>query len=120
MAPADRVIVVRNIDPVNKTGNEVQNGLNPPEASAAANVGLRVQSNSDLVWTRPNRPGLPVYKPQCPHWFIGCHYFGGISKWVNPRGTFPWRDESEAVAATQFTGLCSCSVTCFNNYSTGR
>jgi prepilin-type N-terminal cleavage/methylation domain-containing protein len=69
----------------------VQNCLNPPEASAARQVGLVVQSNSVSVWTCPNRPGLPVYEPQYDQWVIGYQYFGGITKWQNPVGTFPSR-----------------------------
>jgi len=67
----------------------VQNCLNPPEASAAALVGLRIQSNSASVWTCANRPGLPVYEASFPQWVIGYQYFGGITNWYNPRGTFP-------------------------------
>jgi len=69
----------------------VQNCLNPPEASAAAHVGLVVRSNSASVWTCPNRPGLPVYEPQYNQWVIGYQYFGGITSWQNPAGTFPSR-----------------------------
>lgn len=69
----------------------VQNCLNPPEASASATVGLNVQSNSLSVWTCPNRLGLPVFEPQFPQWVIGFQYFGGITNWVNPVGSFPSR-----------------------------
>jgi len=69
----------------------VQNCLNPPEASAARQVGLVVQSNSASVWTCPNRPGLPVYEPQYDQWVIGYQYFGGVKQWQNPAGTFPSR-----------------------------
>jgi prepilin-type N-terminal cleavage/methylation domain-containing protein len=66
----------------------VQNCLNPPEAGAAASIGLSVRSNSISVWTCPNRPGLPIFEPGFPQWVIGYQYFGGITSWVNPRGTF--------------------------------
>ncbi len=69
----------------------VQNCLNPPEAAAAAQVGLVVRSNSASVWTCPNRPGLPVYEPQYDQWVIGYQYFGGITNWQNPAGTFASR-----------------------------
>jgi prepilin-type N-terminal cleavage/methylation domain-containing protein len=69
----------------------VQNCLNPPEASAAATVGLTVRSNVASVWTCPNRPGLPVYEPGYPQWVLGYQYFGGIEAWHNPAGTFPSR-----------------------------
>jgi len=84
----DRIIETRNEDPVNRSSYWVQNCLNPPEASAAAAVGLKVQSNSVSVWTCPNRPGLPVYEPSFPQWVIGYQYFGGITRWDNPQGTF--------------------------------
>jgi prepilin-type N-terminal cleavage/methylation domain-containing protein len=67
----------------------VQNCLNPPEAGAAALVGLKVQTNSSSVWTCANRPGLPVYEASFPQWVIGYQYFGGLTNWHNPRGDFP-------------------------------
>jgi prepilin-type N-terminal cleavage/methylation domain-containing protein len=66
----------------------VQNCLNPPEASAAAQVGLAVKSNSASVWTCPNRPGLPIYEPDFPQWVIGYQYFGGLTNWYNGAGVF--------------------------------
>jgi prepilin-type N-terminal cleavage/methylation domain-containing protein len=69
----------------------VQNCLNPPEADAAALVGLKVQSNWNSVWACPNRPGLPVYEASFPQWVIGYQYFGGITNWMNPAGTKPSR-----------------------------
>ena len=69
----------------------VQNCLNPPEATAAAQAGLTVRSNFNSVWTCPNRPGLPIYESQFPQWVIGYQYFGGITNWFNPAGTFPSR-----------------------------
>jgi prepilin-type N-terminal cleavage/methylation domain-containing protein len=66
----------------------VQNCLNPPEADAAALVGLRVMSNFNSIWTCPNRPGLPVLEPEFPQWVIGYQYFGGVTNWQNPAGTF--------------------------------
>jgi len=72
-------------------GYFVQNCLNPPEASAAAMVGLAVRSNTVSVWTCPNRPGLPVYEPQYPQWVLGYQYFGGLTNWLNPAGNFPSR-----------------------------
>ena len=85
----DKVIEARNTIPGNPpTGDWVQNCLNPPEVSAAAVIGLKIQSNSPSVWTCPNRPGLPVFEPAYPQWVIGYQYFGGIAKWVNSVGSF--------------------------------
>jgi prepilin-type N-terminal cleavage/methylation domain-containing protein len=69
----------------------VQNCLNPPEATAAAQAGLTVRSNFNSVWTCANRPGLPIFEPQYPQWVIGFQYFGGITNWMNPAGTFASR-----------------------------
>lgn len=69
----------------------VQNCLNPPEADSAAQVGLTVRSNFNSVWTCPNRPGFPILESQFPQWVIGYQYFGGITNWLNPAGTFPAR-----------------------------
>ena len=84
----DRIVTARNSDPVNHTGYWVQNCLNPPEASATSVIGLTVQSNNVSCWTCPNRPGLPVYEAVYPQWVIGYQYFGGITTWVNPSGSF--------------------------------
>jgi prepilin-type N-terminal cleavage/methylation domain-containing protein len=72
-------------------GKYVQNCLNPPEASAAAAVGLIVQSNSASIWTCAGRPGLPVYEPSYPQWVIGFQFFGAVETWHNPQGDFPSR-----------------------------
>lgn len=69
----------------------VQIALNPPEASAATELGLLVQTNAPQakIWTCPNRPGFPEYEASFPQWIIGYQYFGGIDMWMNPLGTFP-------------------------------
>ena len=78
----DKVIQARTT-----SGYWVQNCLNPPEAGAAAVIGLKVQSNAPSVWTCPSRPGLPVYEPPgLDQWVIGYQYFGGITTWANPAG----------------------------------
>lgn len=80
---ADVVLQARLI-----TSRYVQNSLNPPEAHSAASVGLKVQTNIASVWTCPNRPGLPIYEGNYPQWVIGYQYFGGLTNWYNPAGTF--------------------------------
>lgn len=78
-----------NIFRVRSSGTvSVQINLNPPEAVAAGTVGLYVRSNA-TVWTCPDRPALPVYEPAYSQWVIGYQYFGGISTWLNPAGSFP-------------------------------
>jgi prepilin-type N-terminal cleavage/methylation domain-containing protein len=83
----DKVVSARFV--AGSPGYFVQNCLNPPEVSLAAQVGLRVQSNAPSVWTCPNRPGLPVYEPPgLDQWVIGYQYFGGITIWQNSLGSF--------------------------------
>ena len=77
----DRVVVAR--------AGQVQIALNPPEGAAAGTVGLVVSSNFATIWSCPNRRGLPVYEPEFQQWVIGYQYFGGITNWLNPVGTFP-------------------------------
>lgn len=81
----DRVITVRTNGPAG-----VPLALNDPQAGLAAQVGLRVQSNSPSIWTCPNRPGFPQYEPsplgQPPQWDIGYAYFGGMDQWY-PQST---------------------------------
>jgi prepilin-type N-terminal cleavage/methylation domain-containing protein len=52
------------------------------------------------IWSCPNRPGFPVYEPGfaddektlAPGQIVlGYQYFGGITTWVNPGGSFPSR-----------------------------
>jgi len=55
----------------------------------ASTVGLVIRSNANSVWTCPNRPGLPVYEPPgLDQWVIGYQYFGGVTNWMNPAGSF--------------------------------
>jgi prepilin-type N-terminal cleavage/methylation domain-containing protein len=79
----ERVIVARN--------RSVQNCLDPPEASIAKSVSLIVTSNAPSVWSCPGRPGLPTYESGYDQWAIGYQYFGGITNWNNPAGTFASR-----------------------------
>jgi prepilin-type N-terminal cleavage/methylation domain-containing protein len=68
----------------------VQLALDPPEQQLAATVGLVVNSNAASIWTCPNRHHLPFYDPApLDQWNIGYQYFGGITNWYNPVGTFP-------------------------------
>jgi prepilin-type N-terminal cleavage/methylation domain-containing protein len=82
----DKVVEARH-----QTGSSaayVQLALNPPDAGAAASVNLVVSTNSFSIWTCPNRPGFPTYDTTYNQWNIGYQYFGGITTWVNPLGTF--------------------------------
>ncbi|MDB6111838.1 MAG: hypothetical protein JWR69_3588, partial [Pedosphaera sp.] len=65
-----------------------QIALNPPDAGSAASVNLVVSSNTLSIWTCPNRPTLPNYEAALGQWNIGYQYFGGITTWINPLGTF--------------------------------
>jgi len=69
---------------------EVQICLNPPERKAAETVGLTITTNSphSKIWTCPNRPTFPQYEADIDQWVIGFQYFGGISNWLNPAGSF--------------------------------
>jgi len=68
--------------------NVVQIALNPPDRNAAATVGLLAQTNSPGIWTCPNRPTFPTYEAAYGQWIIGFQYWGGITNWINPLGTF--------------------------------
>jgi hypothetical protein len=69
--------------------NKVQVAINPPEARAAASVGLTVASNrNSTIWNCPDRPPkYPVYEAALTQWVIGYQYFGGVTNWTNPRRT---------------------------------
>jgi len=68
---------------------QVQIALNPPEAAAAATVGLVVRTGIvSSIWSCPNRPDFPVFEKDYDQWVIGYQYFGGITNWLNPAGSF--------------------------------
>jgi len=69
---------------------QVQIALNPPDAAAAATVGLTVRTGIlSSIWSCPNRPDFPVFERDYDQWVIGYQYFGGITNWLNPAGNFP-------------------------------
>lgn len=79
----DKVVVARQ--------SVVQIALDPPEAQSAATVGLMVGSNfTSSIWNCPSRPhSYPRYEGDAYNqWVIGCQYFGAITNWENPAGTF--------------------------------
>jgi prepilin-type N-terminal cleavage/methylation domain-containing protein len=89
----------------------VQNCLNPPEAAAAAMVGLVVISNTlGSVWTCPNRLGLPVFEPSFPQWVLGYQYFGGVTNWLNPAGNFPAHSPAKLSTAKPYWTLAADAV----------
>ena len=88
----------------------VQNCLNPPEASAAATVGLVVRTNMTSVWSCANRPGFPIYEDAYPQWVLGYQYFGGLTNWLNPAGNFPARSPVKLSSAKPGWCLAADSV----------
>lgn len=81
--------------PVRQGGGQyVPITLSDPGAQAATSVGLTVRSNSSTIWNCPDRkaipPGLPAYEGGAtpPQWDIGYSYFGCITNWLTPSGTF--------------------------------
>jgi type II secretory pathway pseudopilin PulG len=71
-------------------GAYVQIALSSISGTTATNIGV-LPTNTASIWTCPNRPGLPSYDSTYAQWSIGYQYFGGITNWVNPIGTFPSR-----------------------------
>jgi prepilin-type N-terminal cleavage/methylation domain-containing protein len=87
----DRVVVAR--------GGVVQIALNPPEERAVTQLGLRVSNGQGQIWTCPNRPTFPQFEAAFDQWIIGFQYFGGITNWINPLGTFPSRSPVKTSAS---------------------
>ena len=71
-------------------GPFVQIALSPMSGTTATNIGV-LPTNTASIWTCPNLPGLPSYDSIYAQWDIGYQYFGGITNWLNPVGTFPSR-----------------------------
>ncbi|PWU09207.1 MAG: prepilin-type cleavage/methylation domain-containing protein [Verrucomicrobia bacterium] len=89
----------------------VQLALNPLDSQAAANVNLFVRSNlNQSIWSCPNRPGLPWLDPTYNQWNLGYQYFGGITTWVNPLGTFESRSPTKLAAAKPHWTLAADAV----------
>jgi prepilin-type N-terminal cleavage/methylation domain-containing protein len=76
---------------VTARANVVQICLDRPERLAAEALGLLIRSNSPSVWTCPNRPTFPTFEAAYDQWVIGYQYYGGITNWENPSGTYPSR-----------------------------
>lgn len=76
---------------VQARGGVVQICLDPPEERAAATVGLKAGNAKGQIWTCPNRPDFPQFEQNYNQWVIGFQYYGGITNWINPAGTFPSR-----------------------------
>jgi prepilin-type N-terminal cleavage/methylation domain-containing protein len=71
--------------------NSVQVAINPPEATNCAQVGLTVTSTNyaNCIWNCPGRPKkYPIYEAAFNQYVIGYQYFGGITNWVNPSGSY--------------------------------
>jgi hypothetical protein len=70
-------------------GNWVQLSLNPIGQDQARSVGLPVLTNTATFWSCPTLPQLPVFDASAQQWSLGYQYFGGITTWLNPSGSFP-------------------------------
>jgi prepilin-type N-terminal cleavage/methylation domain-containing protein len=80
----DRVLETRD--------NKVQVAINPPQATNCTEVGLTVTvtNYANCIWNCPGRPKkYPIYESAFNQYVIGYQYFGGITNWVNPAGSFP-------------------------------
>ena len=74
-------------------GGTVQVGLTPITRDQSKSLGLLISSNAPSVWACPSLPDLPFYDNYANYdqWAIGYQYFGGLTVWNNPAGTFPSR-----------------------------
>ena len=63
--------------------------LNVPQIGGMKSAGLQLTTNGPSVWCCPSRVHaigvLPYFDSGNAQWIIGYSYFGGITKWVNPR-----------------------------------
>ncbi len=66
----------------------VQNAINPPDANAFLSLNVAVNTYGPSIWTCPNRPTLPLFSTTYNQWDIGYQYFGGVTNWYNPLGSF--------------------------------
>ena len=71
----------------------VQVGLTPVTRDQSKSLGLLITSNTPSVWACPSLPDLPFYDNYNSYdqWAIGYQYFGGLTTWNNPAGTFESR-----------------------------
>jgi prepilin-type N-terminal cleavage/methylation domain-containing protein len=81
---SDTLVPVRSAN-----GVWVQHCINPPQQNAWKGYGMDISTNAGpTVWTCPNRPNFPQYDSSGVQYIIGYQYFGGITSWLNPAGTF--------------------------------
>lgn len=74
----------------------IQIALDPLQERAAKAAGLHGR-----IWTCPNRPKFPLFDPALSQWLIGYQYFGGITNWNTPRGTYPSRSPVKLTRANR-------------------
>lgn len=97
-----RLILARN--------RAVQVSVNPPERDLWEMVGLPIDTNkvgTASIWTCPNRPGFPTFELGFPQFNIGYQYFGGITTWRNPAGSFPSRSPNTTFQAQPHWALAA-------------
>ena len=86
------VYAVDNNDKVLEArAGSVQVAINPPEATNCTQVGLTVTvtNYSGCIWNCPGRPKVfPIYESSFNQYVIGYQYFGGITTWVTPSGSY--------------------------------
>lgn len=91
----------------------VPNTLTEPGADGAKTVGLTVQGTGTTIWNCPSRkqypPGLPSFEPTAvpPQWVIGYTYFGGLTTWWTPSGTFNTHSPIKTSTARSYWALGS-------------
>jgi prepilin-type N-terminal cleavage/methylation domain-containing protein len=91
----------------------VPNTLTEPGADGARTVGLSVQGTGMTIWNCPSRkqypPGLPSFEPGAspPQWVIGYTYFGGMTTWYTPGGSFNTHSPIKTSTARSYWVLAS-------------
>ena len=78
------------------------------------------------IWSCPNRPGFPIFEPGFGdsdptvggvqgQIVLGYQYFGGITTWLNPAGTFPGLSPITTTKSQPWWTLAADTVMCIDS-----
>lgn len=92
-------------------GPDVSVMISANSSSNLTQIGLDASESNrfgGLIWTCPNRPGLPLDIPYYSFWVIGYEYFGGFTDWDVPGyGMLPSRSPTNLQQARPYWALAA-------------
>jgi prepilin-type N-terminal cleavage/methylation domain len=116
-----------NQDKVLPVRLDVLNTLTDPGLAAAKDVGLLATASGGVtrtpnVWCCPSRRDMPQYEAsaQPPQWVIGYNYFGGLSSWNTPAGSFRSYSPIKLSTSKPYYALAADAIIRMGDRTTGK